>query len=182
MIIELGGEVLTKEKALGLTKRHSKTPNCFIVLYNDVELKRATTGNGDHNSASGSESDNPVKSTKSSSRRTIKPRIMVKGPAQTCLLFAATDFQFLNVAYIFDTNNSDRVLDPSKYLMSSATEIERICVNDQRPLFAKQRNLNNTENVTTSLVYALKISRKRAREEEQEFDHVNDNMKKDKHT
>ena len=117
MIIELGGEVLTKEKALGLTKRHSKTPNCFIVLYNDFELKRATTGNGDHNSASGSESDNPVKFTKSSSRRTIKPRIMVKGPAQTCLLFAATDFQFLNVAYIFDTNNSDRVLDPSKYLM-----------------------------------------------------------------
>ena len=183
MIIEMGGEVLTKEKALGLTKRHSKTPNCFIVLYNDVELKRATSGNGDHNCASGSESDNPVKSTKSSSRRTIKPRITAKGPAQTCLLFAATDFQFLNVAYILDTNNSDRVLDPSKYLMPSATEIERICVTDQRPLFAKQRNPNNTENATTSLVYALKVSRKRARETEQEkVDYVKDNLVKEKHT
>ena len=65
--------------------------------------------------------------------------------------------------------------------MSSATEKERICVNDQRPLFAKQRNPNNTENVTTSLVYALKVPRKRACEEKQKIDHVNDNMKKEKH-
>ena len=37
----LGG-VLSKDKALGLSKRHSSTPNCFVVVKRDTELLRAT--------------------------------------------------------------------------------------------------------------------------------------------
>ena len=37
-----GGEVLSKDKTLGLSKRHSSTPNCFVVLKNDTVILKAT--------------------------------------------------------------------------------------------------------------------------------------------
>ena len=50
-----GDGLLNEDKALGLSKRHSSTPNCFVVVKNDTELLRARKS--ENSSASGSDSD-----------------------------------------------------------------------------------------------------------------------------
>ena len=54
--------------------------------------------------------------------------------------------------------------------MSGNDTIKRACVNDQRPLFERQRNAGTTDSDCRSLITSLKLSRKRAREKEQPDD------------
>ena len=137
-ITRLRGEVLSKDKALGLSKRHSSTPNCFVVLKNDTELLRATKR--ENSSASGSDSDTCLSITQ---RKTAPAKIMKKatnqGSVRVCREFAVTDFKFLSIAYIQDVEKKGCVLDPTEYLFAKGA-IERACVKDQRPLFERQRN------------------------------------------
>ena len=58
-------------------------------------------------------------------------------------------------------------MDPSEYVMSCNDTIKRACVNDQRPLFERQRNAGALDGEYRSLITSLKLSRKRARAEEQ---------------
>ena len=100
-ITRLGGEVLSKDKALGLSKRHSSTPNCFVVLKNDTELLRATWS--EQCAASESDSDTCTSTTqrKPAASKTMK-KAAAQGTARICREFAATDFKFIKVTYIED--------------------------------------------------------------------------------
>ena len=54
--------------------------------------------------------------------------------------------------------------------MSGNDTIKRACVNDQRPLFERQRNAGASDGDYRSLITSLKLSRKRARAKEQPDD------------
>ena len=41
-IYDLGGTVLTKDNARTILRRHSKTPNCFVLLKDDKDLVKGT--------------------------------------------------------------------------------------------------------------------------------------------
>ena len=96
-----GGEVLSRDKAFGLSKRPSSTPNCFVVLKNDTELLRATRS--EQCAASESDSDTCTSTTqrKPAASKTMK-KAAAQGTARICREFAATDFKFIKVTYIED--------------------------------------------------------------------------------
>ena len=93
--------MLSKDKALGLSKRHSSTPNCFVVLKNDTELLRASRS--EQCAASESDSDTCTSTTqrKPAASKTMK-KAAAQGTARICREFAATDFKFIKVTYIED--------------------------------------------------------------------------------
>ena len=102
----------SKDKALGLSKRHSSTPNCFVVVKNDTELLKATKS--EISSASGSDSETCSSNTQ---RKTAPAKILKKATNQisvrVCREFAVTDFEFLSISYIHDVEKKGCVLDPS---------------------------------------------------------------------
>ena len=61
-------------------------------------------------------------------------------------------------------------LSPSEYVTSGNDTINRACVNDQPPIFERQRKTGTSDSDYRSLITSLKLSRNRARAKEQPYD------------
>ena len=73
-------EVLSKDKALGISKRQSSTPNCFVVVRKDTDLLRTTQS--ENSSASGSDSDTCSSITQRKDRKAAPAKMMKKATNQ----------------------------------------------------------------------------------------------------
>ena len=92
---------MSKDRALGLSKRHSSTPKCLVVLKIATELLRATRS--EQCAASELDSDTCTSTTqrKPAASKTMK-KAAAQGTPRICREFAATDFKFIKVTYIED--------------------------------------------------------------------------------
>lgn len=158
LVSGMGGVVLSKDQSKTITKSHSKTPFCYIVLNSAKDLERGTKGRNVDITESESERDIPRQVSGKSNK------LISRGAALICREFAATAFEFLDVNYIFETSKSNEVQDISSYIMTSShgrSNIRLMKVIDERALFSSQRSLDPDKELKISATAALKRFRKR---------------------
>ena len=143
LINDLGGKVYEKKAFQTLIYRHSRTPHCFVVLKNDELLSRGTMNEAERR-ARFPESETDVDNDDDVSNE-YKQQKKLEPAAKTCREFAgAAGITFISVDYIFDSRDSDSIIDPylEKYKLLPGSSVRKIYryVNDIRPLMQKQIN------------------------------------------
>ena len=176
-ICEMGGMILSKEQAKLLAKNSSRTPFCYVLLPNDKELKLGTAERTGTITETESEREGETSLPKAPNpNATRQPRL--KGTALACREFAATDFKFININFILDTENGGKMIDPEPYILKPLTSFKKNYVNDTRPLLANQCATHPEYEIKRSVVSVLKESRKLKRLEETENDQEMNELKK----
>ena len=161
-ILDMGGVVYDKEKAETLMRSHSNILNFYVVIKDEEDLVNAT---GDtqqieamrtklklhrHSSASELTTDAESKEFKRHpTKRKLSPA------ALTCKKFASGGFKFITVEYVLEMMESAVILDPENFIIPPGRLTTRMKVNDMRPLFRQQIDVNNSI-ANMSAISALK--------------------------
>lgn len=149
IVRQLGGTVMTKDKALRVMNGYSYTPHCYAVLKDDIELRKATAkdfGRSGH---------------------------VVTKKGMICRYIAAGEFEFLSWNYIEDARKCLKTIDPyerqklkdgsekNKYVFDiDRRHIQKRRVKDLRPLFQSQRSgKQQSVSVISSIKHTAKISK-----------------------
>ena len=153
-ITEMGGTVCTKASAETLLFSHSTCPNCFVVMKDEKELRKST--------------DTLKESTNDKELMDV-PKKSVSENAATptgllCRKFAGGDWKFIHFSFVFDSLESDRILDPKKYEMLPGPNVKKLQVKDVRPLLARQCSEQGQK---VSAISALKSHRNKRKIEEE---------------
>ena len=173
-IKELGGYILTKGKAETLLYGHARTPNCFVLVKDDTDLKHATSVDPsivleEIESARESESGNESESGK----RIKKPRIRIRPKKLTesallCRKFSEGDFTFLPVAYLTAVRSSSKdlsvrsfVVDPYTFKLQPGPHLKKLQMCDIKPLLMAQCTKTKDECREKSAIGALRCHRKK---------------------
>lgn len=160
LINDLGGKVYDKKAFQTLIYRHSRTPHCFVVLKNDEQLSRGTMTEAERRTRF-PESGTDVDDDDDVSHE-YKNQKKLEASAKTCREFArAAGITFISVDYIFDSRDSDSIIDPylEKYKIMPGSSVRKINVNDIRPLMQKQ--INGGLQSGTSAIAALRHCRRK---------------------
>lgn len=115
-IRDLGGDVLQKAAAEILLKKHSQTPNCFVVVDNATDLEKML------------QVESSVKTNH----------------AETVRQFSAGNWRFVSWTFVRDSMEAEKTLDPENYCFNVRGNTNSIRVNDSRPLFKNQRLGHNS--------------------------------------
>ena len=168
LIKELGGQVISKDQAETIIYSHSRTPNCFVVVKDDTELKKGTTSReAEDSTATTSTTEIPAKNTSTTeipAKNTSKTEIPAKNitAAQTCKWFAGTQFTFVTWHFVWDVHEKNQIQDPysERYKLEPGPDVKPIIVNDVNGLLRHQCDPDNEGKPSVSAVVALKRHRR----------------------
>ena len=105
-IHDLGGTVLTKDNAETIIRRHSKTPNCFLLLKDDKDLVKGTMTWEERlqNRVAKNESTIDLESSDTGQKPNKRAGKKELSPAAIqCRKFASSDFKVLKLEYLVDS-------------------------------------------------------------------------------
>ena len=138
LIKKMGGIMLGVDAAKLLIKKHTNTPFCYILVWNEKVLTHATSEELQANQIANS-----------------------KAPVSTIRDFVGAKWPVLDFKFILESETSTTNLDPEEYTLSPGPYYNRCYVTDIQPLFYVQRNCSEdkSDSNTKSAISSVRHSR-----------------------